>query len=167
MARIPVGDGAADLVFQGAECWVINHRDLKLVRIDTRAATARTLAVIQATPRSGWRGPGRPWITGRGTGLIQVDPATGAPVATVGLGPAGGIDVIEHAGALWVPARASEATQSGFPRLGAVVRVDPATRATTTISTASGRLDVHGLADGGSVLWLADNTNGVLYRLPG
>ena len=168
VARIPVGDGAADLVFQGTDCWVINHRDRKLVKIDTRAATARTLAVIpgDAPERMAWAG-GWLWITGRGTGLIQVDPATGAAVATVGLGPAGGIDVIEHAGALWVPARASEATQSGFPRLAAVVRVDPATRAATTISTATGRLDVHGLADGGSVVWLADNTNGVLYRLPG
>ena len=168
VARIPVGDGPADLVFQGTDCWVINHRDLKLVRIDTRTSAARTLAVIpgDAPERMAWAA-GRLWITGRGTGLIQVDPATGAAVATVGLGPAGGIDVIEHDGALIVPARASDATQTGFPRLAAVVRVDPATRAMTTISTASGRLDVHGLAAAGPVVWLADNTNGVLYRLPG
>lgn len=168
VARIPVGDGAADLVFQGTDCWVINHRDLKLVKIDTRAATARTLAVIpgDAPERMAWAA-GWLWITGRGTGLIQVDPATGAAVATVGLGAAGGIDVVEHDGALYVPARASEAIQSGFPRLASVVRIDPATRALTTVATASGLLDVHGLADGGSVVWLADNTNGVLYRLPG
>lgn len=73
--------------------------------------------------------------------------------------------MIEHAGALWVPARASEATQSGLPRLAAVLRVDATTRAVTTIAAASGRIDVHGLADGGPVVWLADNTNGVLYRL--
>jgi hypothetical protein len=138
------------------------------VRIDTRTSAARTLAVIpgDAPERMAWAA-GWLWITGRGTGLIQVDPATGAAVATIGLGPAGGIDVIEHGGALIVPARANEATQSGFPRLAAVVRVDPATHAVTTISNASGRLDVHGLADAGPVVWLADNTNGVLYRLAG
>jgi len=168
VARIPVGDGPADLVFQGTDCWVINHRDLKLVKIDTRTSTARTLAVVpgDAPERMAWAA-GWLWITGRGTGLIQVDPATGAAVATVGLGPAGGIDVIEHGGALWVPARASEANQSGFPRLATVVRVDPTTRASITVASASGRLDVHGLAAAGSVVWLADNTNGVLYRLPG
>ena len=67
----------------------------------------------------------------------------------------------------WVPARASEAAQSGLPRLAAVLRVDATSRAVTTIATASGRMDVHGLADGGPVVWLADNTNGVLYPLRG
>jgi hypothetical protein len=75
--------------------------------------------------------------------------------------------VIEHAGSLWVPVRAADQTQSGFPRLDDVRRVDAASRPATTVATASGRLDVHGLADGGAVVWLADNTNGVLYRLAG
>jgi hypothetical protein len=46
-------------------------------------------------------------------------------------------------------------------------RVDAVSRSVTTVATASGRLDVHGLAEGGAVVWLADNTNGVLYRLAG
>ena len=33
---IKVGDGAADMVFAGPSAWVVNHRDLGLVRIDTR-----------------------------------------------------------------------------------------------------------------------------------
>lgn len=48
-----------------------------------------------------------------------------------------------------------------------MLRVDATSRAVTAIATASGRMDVHGLADGGPVVWLADNTNGVLYRLSG
>jgi hypothetical protein len=30
---------------------------------------------------------------------------------------------------------------------------------------AEGRVDVHGLAAGDGSIWLADNTNGFLYRL--
>ena len=35
----------------------------------------------------------------------------------------------------------------------------------TTPATASGRVDVHGLAAGKGGVWLADNTQGVLYRV--
>jgi hypothetical protein len=38
--------------------------------------------------------------------------------------------------------------------------------AVTTVATALGRVDVHGLAVGLGSVWLADNTSGVLYRLP-
>ena len=36
----------------------------------------------------------------------------------------------------------------------------------TTVATARGRVDVHGLAVGLGYVWLADNTSGFLYRLP-
>jgi len=36
----------------------------------------------------------------------------------------------------------------------------------TTASTASGRVDVHGIAAGNGAVWLADNTQGLLYRVP-
>ena len=36
----------------------------------------------------------------------------------------------------------------------------------TTAATTSGRVDVHGLAAGKGAIWLADNTQGVLYRIP-
>jgi hypothetical protein len=36
----------------------------------------------------------------------------------------------------------------------------------TTVATATGRVDVHGLASGLGSVWLADNTSGFLYRLP-
>jgi hypothetical protein len=36
----------------------------------------------------------------------------------------------------------------------------------TTVSRARGRVDVHGLVSDGRAIWLADNTNGRLFRLP-
>jgi hypothetical protein len=36
----------------------------------------------------------------------------------------------------------------------------------STVATARGRVDVHGLAAGLGSVWLADNTSGFLYRLP-
>jgi hypothetical protein len=35
-----------------------------------------------------------------------------------------------------------------------------------TVATPTGRVDVNGLATGDGSVWLADNTNGVLYRVP-
>ena len=58
VARIPVGDGPADMVFRGKRAWVINHRDLGLVAIDTATNRPRKLAKrARATRRSG--SPGR------------------------------------------------------------------------------------------------------------
>jgi hypothetical protein len=37
----------------------------------------------------------------------------------------------------------------------------------STAATAQGRVDVHGLAAADGAVWLADNTNGFLYRLTG
>jgi hypothetical protein len=36
----------------------------------------------------------------------------------------------------------------------------------TTVASARGRIDVHGLAVGLGSVWLADNRDGFLYRLP-
>jgi hypothetical protein len=55
--------------------------------------------------------------------------------------------------------------RTGFPTMTAVRRVTPA-GAVTTVASARGRVDVHGLAGGLGSVWLADNTSGVVYRLP-
>ena len=79
VARIPVGDGPADMVFRGARAWVINHRDLGLVAIDTATNRPRKLANVpgDAPERLAWAA-GSLWVTGRGTDLLRLDPATGA-----------------------------------------------------------------------------------------
>src|SRR3954454_3913668 len=66
-ARIPVGDGAADMVFDGTTAWVVNHRDLGLVRVDTATNTARRLVTLRAdAPERMVLVAGHLWITGRG-----------------------------------------------------------------------------------------------------
>jgi hypothetical protein len=49
----------------------------------------------------------------------------------------------------------------------ALRRVDAPSGAVTAASAASGSLDVHGLFADDRGVWLADNTHGVLYRVPG
>jgi hypothetical protein len=165
VARIAVGDGAADLVFQGTTAWVINHRDLGLVQIDARNNTARRLATIRgdAPERMAWAAD-HLWVTGRGTDLLEVDPATGNILRTVEIG-AGGIDVVASGDTLWVPARNAEVDVRGFPTMAVLQRVDARSGTVTASIAATGPLDVHGLVVDERGVWLADNTNGVLYRV--
>jgi streptogramin lyase len=165
-ARISVGDGPADMVFSGTTAWVVNHRDLGLVRLDTTTNTETRLATLKAdAPERMAFLAGSLWITGRGTDLLQVDPASGETTKTVEIG-ASGIDVVAVAGALWVPTRSAAVDPTGFPTMDALRRITPDGQV-QTVASARGRVDVHGLAGGprGSV-WLADNTSGMLYRVP-
>jgi hypothetical protein len=164
-ARIQVGDGPADLVFRGTTAWVVNHRDRGLVRLDTRTNRPTRVTTLpgDAPERIAYLA-GSLWITGRGTDLLKVDPASGAVGQQVDIG-ASGIDVVAAGGALWVPSRSAAVDPTGFPTMEALRRVTP-DGAMTTVARARGRLDVHGLASGGPRLWLADNTGGFLYRVP-
>jgi streptogramin lyase len=167
VARIPVGDGPADLVFRAGRAWVINHRDLGLVVIETATNRARRLATVpgDAPERIAWES-GSLWVTGRGTDLLRLDPETGAVQATIEIG-AGGIDVVAARHSLWVPARAAAADIGGLPTMTALRRVDPATGKVTTPARAQRRVDVHGLVPYGTGVLLADNTGGRLYAVPG
>jgi hypothetical protein len=166
VARIAVGDGAADLVFQGTTAWVLNHRDRGLVQIDARTNSARLVATIpgDAPERMAWAAD-HLWITGRGTDLLEVDPASGGVLRTVEIG-AGGIDVVAAGDTLWVPARSAEVDRRGFPTMATLQRVDARSGTVTASIATTGRLDVHGLVVDERGVWLADNTNGVLYRVP-
>ncbi len=164
-ARIQVGDGPADLVFRGTTAWIVNHRDRGLVRLDTRTNRPTRVATLpgDAPERVAYL-DGSLWVTGRGTDLLKVDPASGAVDEQVDIG-ASGIDVVAAGGALWVPSRSAAVDPTGFPTMEALRRVTP-DGAMTTVAHARGRLDVHGLASAGAWLWLADNTGGFLYRVP-
>ena len=167
LARIPVGDGPADMVFRGTQAWVVTHRDNSLYRIDTRMNAATRLGVVAdgnaAAERLALLGDGL-WITGRGVGLLEANPETGAVRRPLDLDGTG-IDVVAAAGALWVPVRSAAVDRTGFPTMTAVRRVTT-DGAVKTVATARGRVDVHGLAAGLGSVWLADNTGGFLYRLP-
>jgi hypothetical protein len=153
------------MVFAGTSAWVINHRDRGLVRIGLGNNSATRLATIAGdAPERMTRLAGSLWITGRGTDLLKVDPETGALEATVEIG-ASGIDVVATADSLWVPVRSAAVDQSGFPTMEALRRVTASTKEVSTVATASGRVDVHGLQAQAGFLWIADNTAGVLLRV--
>ena len=76
-----------------------------------------------------------------------------------------GIDVVASVGSLWIPTRTAEVDRTGFPTMAALRRVTAA-GVVSTVATAQGRVDVHGLAAGKGSIWLADNTQGQLYRVP-
>jgi DNA-binding beta-propeller fold protein YncE len=166
IARIPVGDGPADMVFRGDQAWAITHRDNTVFRIDTATNHATQVGVVggsnAAAERLALLGDGL-WITGRGVGLVEMDPTSGAIRRTVDIGGTG-IDVVSGAGALWVPVRSAAVDRTGFPTMTAVRRVG-ADGSVKTVATARGRVDVHGLAVGLGSVWIADNTSGLLYRL--
>lgn len=166
VARIPVGDGPADMVFAGKQAWIIAHRVNTLFRIDTATNTSTRLATIEgnnaAAERIALLGNSL-WVTGRGMPLVEVDPETGATRRSVDIDGTG-IDVVATTSALWVPVRTPAVDRRGFPTMTAVRRVSPA-GSVTTVATARGRVDVHGLAIGLGSVWLADNTSGFLYRI--
>jgi len=164
-ATIPVGDGPADMVFDGDSAWVVNHRDRALVRIDTRTNRARRLRVLDAeVPERMVMLDGSLWITGRGTDLLEVDPSSGRVKQTIDIG-ASGIDVVAAGGALWVPSRSEEIEQSGLPTMESLRVAWPDGRV-ATVASPPGRVDVHGLVADARDVWFADNTAGVVYRIP-
>ena len=164
--KVAVGDGPADMVFDGSTAWVVNHRDRALIRLDTRSMRFRKLATLREgeAPERIARLAGSLWITGRGTDLLRVDPRNGRVRDEIEIGGSG-IDVVAAGDALWVPSRSEETDQSGFPTMESLQRVTPDGRA-REVARADGRLDVHGLAADDADLWLADNTEGIVYRVP-
>jgi DNA-binding beta-propeller fold protein YncE len=166
VARITVGDGPADMVFRGAQAWAISHRDNTVWRVDTARNDATRLGVVggsnAAAERLALLGDSL-WITGRGVGLVEMDPTSGAVRRTVEIGGTG-IDVISAAGALWIPVRTAAVDRTGLPTMTAIRRVAQ-DGTVTTAATTRGRVDVHGLATGLGSVWIADNTGGLLYRL--
>jgi YVTN family beta-propeller protein len=166
-AHIAVGDGPADMVFRADTAWVINHRDLGLFRIDARTNNSQLLGRIPGgAPERMVFAAGHLWITGRGTDLLEVDPDTANVLRTVEIG-AGGIDVVAVGDTIWVPSRNADADARGFPTMEALRRVDARTGEVMQSLAANAPLDVHGLVADDVGAWLADNTNGVLYRVRG
>jgi hypothetical protein len=165
VARPRVGDGPADMAFNGPNAWVINHRDRVLSRIDLRTNRSSRVAVIagDAPERMVWS-HGSLWITGRGTDLVQVNPADGSVQETIEIG-ASGIDIAADGDYLWVPTRSAAVDQSGFPTMDALKRVSASTGQVSVVAETSTRVEVHGLVARSGAVWLADNTNGYLYRL--
>jgi streptogramin lyase len=162
--RIAVGDGPSDLVFSGDTLWAVNHRDRGLVRVNTVTRVVTRLATLPVdTPERMVDAGGTLWITGRGTDLMRVDPGTGAVLQTIDV-DASGIDLTVAGDSVWVPTRSAAVDPSGLPTMARLLRVRAGSAEPVAVPT--GRVDVNGLASDGTAVWLADNTNGVLYRVP-
>jgi streptogramin lyase len=166
VAHIPAGDGPASMAFAGGTAWVVNHRDTTITRIDL--ATNKSTRLVRlggdgAPERMIWL-RGSLWITGRGTDLLQVNPADGSVRRTIEIGGSG-IDLVADGDHVWVPTRSAEVDPSGFPTMDALKRVSVSSGAVSTVVRSSGRLDVHGLAVAGGAVWIADNRAGMLYRV--
>jgi hypothetical protein len=164
--RIVVGDGPSDLVFAGHTLWVVNHRDRGLIRLDTATRTVTRLTTLPGeTPERMVRAGGSLWITGRGTDLMRVDETNGAVLETIDV-DASGIDLVTAGETVWIPTRSAAVDPSGLPTMARLLRVHAGGSTAEPVVTSAGRLDVHGLVSHGTGVWLADLTNGVLYRVP-
>jgi streptogramin lyase len=164
--KIAVGDGPSDMAFARKTAWVIAHRDRKLFRIDLGTNEPTLVGKIPGdAPERMVMLAGSLWITGRGTDLLQVDPATG-DVRTIDIGGSG-IDVAAAGDTLWVPVRSAAVDRTGFPTMQALRKVSVTTARVETVARAAGRVDVHGIGVQGRFVWLADNRSGVLFRVSG
>ena len=161
VAKVAVGDGPADIAFAGTTAWIVNHRDRALVALDTRTNQARKVATLDAeVPERIAILGGDLWITGRGTDLLRVD-MRGRVKRTIEIGGSG-IDVVVAGERLVVPSRSERVDPTGLPTLDALRIVTPGGKVMSV--DASDRIDVHGLLAIGGHAWLADTTEGVVYR---
>jgi virginiamycin B lyase len=166
LAQIPVGDGPSSIAFDGATAWVTNHRETTIHRIDlaTNRSTLLTKLGGEAPERIVWFHD-RFWVTGRGTDLLKVNPASGKIERTIEIG-ASGIDLVATGDDIWIPTRSAATDPSGFPTMDALKRVSVSSGSVVTVAEPTSRLDVHGLRVANGSVWLADNRSGYLYRVP-
>jgi DNA-binding beta-propeller fold protein YncE len=165
VATIPTGNGTSALTEDAGRLWIVNHRDGTLQRIDPAWNTSTTLGRLPGdAPERMTYAEGSLWVTGRGTDLLRVDPATGAVRATIEVG-AGAIDVAAAAHSIWVAVPTDEADRQGNPFLDRLLRVDPATNAVVETLRPTTRIVVNGLVSTGNALWIADTAGGRLYRI--
>jgi DNA-binding beta-propeller fold protein YncE len=157
------------MAFDGGTAWVVNHRDTTIDRIDLATNKSSPLTTLgganERAPERMTFARGSLWVTGRGTDLLKVNPATGAVEQTIEIG-ASGIDLVAAGDDLWIPTRSDAVDPTGFPTMEALRRVSASSGAVTTVSRPTARLDVHGLAAAGGAVWIADNRKGRLYRVP-
>ena len=168
VARIEAGDGPASMAFDGETAWVVNHRDTTIDRIDLATNESSLLTTLggvdDRAPERITFSHGSLWVTGRGTDLLKVNPATGAVEQTIEI-DASGIDLVAVGDDLWVPTRSDEVDQSGFPTMDALKRVSMSTGAVTTAARptkSAGRERPRRGRRRGSI---ADNRSGRLYRV--
>jgi hypothetical protein len=162
------GDGVSAFASDGASVFAISHRDNAITRVAIRTGALKTVArgiapTTTAATEAAVFAHGSLWITGRGLDLLRVDPARGAVVSTVEIGPAG-LDVALAGGRILVAVYSEAGASRGDPVVASFASVDPATPAVVATAAAGGYLS--GLGVRGSKIYAADTVTGRLTRLP-
>ena len=163
---IRAGDGVSAFTTDGRFVYVLSHRDNALVRIDPgtgRAKTVRKDIVPSydtvgdpsgATEHVAYLN-GSFWITGRGLGVLRVDPVSGAVQGTIPIGPAG-VDVIAAQGRIVALAATDRGAARGDPIVASMQTIDPATNDVTSTTATQATLYAGGLAAAAGHVWIAD-----------
>jgi len=164
-------DHPSDVVSDGRTLLVIAHGDNTLHRIDlatnrisalgTQLAPPETAAVERVALRDGVL-----WLTGRGAGLLRVDPATGTVLGTTPLDP-GGIDVAATSDAVWVAVYKAAAQRKGLPVVADLLRIDPSTGTVVRRLTPQSKLDLTAFVADAHRVWLVDGVAGRLLHVQG
>jgi streptogramin lyase len=169
---IRAGDGVSAFTTDGKFVYVLSHRDNALVRIDPRVGRSKTVRAdivpsfdtvgdpSGATEHVAYLN-GSFWITGRGLGVLRVNPSSGVVQATIPIGSAGG-DVIATRERIVVLAATEKGAARGDPIVASVQSIDPATNAVASTVTAGSTLYAGGLAVAGGHVWIADIVGGLI-----
>ncbi len=169
---IRAGDGVSAFTTDGKSVYVLSHRDNALVRIDPRTGRAKTVR-IGIVPSFDSKGDpagatehvaylnGSFWITGRGLGVLRVDPNSGVVQATIPIGPAG-FDIVAAQGRIVALAATEKGAARGDPIVAGVQTIDPSTNAVVSTVTARATLYAGGLAAAGGHVWIADVVGGLV-----
>jgi streptogramin lyase len=164
---VDAGDGASGFATDGSSVWIVSHRDNALTRIDLATGRSTRVATLTPTETSAAEriayAHGSLWITGRRLDRLRVDPANGAILTAVDIGPAG-IEVLAAGQRVVVSAATSRGARRGDPIMGAVRVIDAATaRVSRTAATAPTFTNGLVVIDGRA--WTVDTVHGALARL--
>jgi len=167
---LQAGDGVSAFATDGRHVFVVSHRDNAITSVNVASGRSTRLAqelvpTASSATESVAYGAGSLWITGRGTDLLRVNPATGKIEATIDVGPAG-LRVVAAGARVIAAAYTDEGARRGDPIVAALDVIDPTTNTIAASATASRTSYLSGLVVRGNTLWAADTVNGVLTRLP-
>lgn len=169
--RLP-GGGAASVVAAGGFLWATpaDLSDASVYRLDPRTRRIRRFGVPRDAFGNLFAGAGFVWDMGFDA-MTRIDPATGAVVGQVPvhpLQPANNAGVVTFGfGSVWVVDGSERAV--GSPDPGALYRIDPRTdRIAVIIAVPDSHRGPHSYDEvtaGGGAIWVADGTQGVLWRV--
>lgn len=138
-----VGTRPSALAVDGDSLWVANFDDETVQRVDTASSRADPARGV-SNPTGIAVGDGSVWVTTFEGQLIQIDPRQATSGTPIDLGP-GIAGVAFGEDAVWIAS----------PNDGTVIRMDPLTQETSTVTLPSGA-SPQDIAVGDGQVWVAD-----------